>query len=113
MEEPTFNNEGSRRRYLKMADKIETDPALLDIPLDNIARWLAQGISAPHRLEDWRRIIVAARETPAGMAALLALLRDHSEEAQYRKSCSPMVGILTEAESEEATGKWIYAHSSI
>ncbi len=105
-----FTNEASYRRYLKMADKIEADPTLLDIPLDNIARWLAQGISAPQRLEQWRQIILAARETPAGMAALLALMRSNGEEAQYFKSFSPMVGILTRAESREATGKWIYAH---
>ncbi len=98
--ELVFTNEASFRRYLKMADKIEADPALLDIPLANIARWLAQGHSGPHRLEQWRGIILRARETPEGMTALLTLMRDNSEEAQHLKSFSPMVGLLTREERD-------------
>ncbi len=110
MEELIFTNEASYRRYLKMADKIEADPVLLDIPLANVARWLAQDHSAPRRLEQWRGIILAARESPAGMAELLRLMRDNSEEAQHLKSFSPMVGILTKQENREARGNCIYAH---
>lgn len=108
--ELVFTNEASFRRYLKMAEKIEADPALLDIPLANVARWLAQGHSGPHRLEQWRGIILRARETPEGMTELLCLMRDNSEEAQHLKSYSPMVGILTREENREARGDCIYAH---
>ena len=45
-----------------VADKLERDPALLRIPLENIDRWLANGHTAPHRLEQWRRIILRAQE---------------------------------------------------
>lgn len=108
MEELTFSNEASYRRYLKMADKIEADPALLDIPLANVARWLAQDHSAPHRLKQWRGIILKARETPQGMTELLHLMRDNSEEAQHLKSFSPMAGILTREERD--LFKCSYAH---
>jgi hypothetical protein len=37
-----------------VANKIERDPALLRVPLENIDRWLANGHTAPHRLEQWR-----------------------------------------------------------
>jgi len=42
-----------------VADKLEqadgtTREALLRIPLENIDRWLANGHTAPHRLEQWR-----------------------------------------------------------
>jgi hypothetical protein len=100
VEELTFSNEASYRRYLRMADKIEADPALLDIPLDNIARWLARGHWAVHRLEQWRGIILRAREAPEGMTALLQLMRDNNEEAQHLKSFSPMAGILTREERD-------------
>ena len=43
-----------------IADKIEAHPDLLEIPLANIARWLAKDHSAPHRLEQWRQIILEA-----------------------------------------------------
>ena len=49
-----------------VADKIERDPALLRVPLENIDRWLANGHTAPHRLEQWRQIILRAQESPEG-----------------------------------------------
>ena len=52
-----------------VADKLEqaspeTRPALLRIPLDNIDRWIANGHTAPHRLEQWRQILLGAQQTP-------------------------------------------------
>jgi len=48
-----------------IADKYErADPAsreaLLRIPLENIDRWLANRHTAPHRVEQWRQIILRA-----------------------------------------------------
>ena len=93
---------GERRlQYEIIADKIEADPELLDIPLANIERWLRQGHSARHRLEQWRRLIVAAKKSEQGMKKLLALLRDHEEEATHLKSFAPFPGILSIAERRE------------
>ena len=63
-----------------VADKLEqADPAgraaLLRVPLDNIDRWLAHGHSAPHRLEQWRAILVRAQAGSEGFRELLGLLR--------------------------------------
>ena len=49
-----------------VADKLEradaaTRARLLRIPLENINRWLANGHTAPHRLEQWREIILRAQ----------------------------------------------------
>ena len=113
MEEPQpFSNAASYRRFLAMADKIERDPTLLAIPLDNLARWLAHPEPlAPHRLKQWREIILAAQTSPEAMTALLRLLRDNSEEAQHLKSYSPFAGVLTSEERRTATGPCVYAHS--
>jgi hypothetical protein len=46
---------------------------VLDIALANIERWLKQDHSAPHRLKEWRRLIVAAKHSAQGMEKLLAL----------------------------------------
>ncbi len=95
-----FSNETSFARFRAIADKIEADPRLLSIPLANIDRWLAQGQDAPHRLEQWRGIILAARESADGMTALLRLLRDDSEDARHLKSYSPFPGILSREERD-------------
>jgi hypothetical protein len=93
---------GERRlQYEAIADKIEADPELLDIPLANIERWLKQDHSAPHRLKQWRRLIVAAKHSVEGMKKLLALLRDNGEEAMHLKSFAPFPGVLSIAERRE------------
>ena len=91
-------DEVSADRFRLIADKIEADPALLDIPLANIARWLAQGHSARVRLEGWRSMILEARASEQGMAHLLYLLRDQEWESVQWKGYSPFPGILTKDE---------------
>ena len=110
VEEYTFHNPDPYRKFCAVADKIARDPALLEIPLANIARWLAAGNhDCIHRLGQWRELIEAAQRSPEGMAALLALLRDDSEDARFFKGFSPMAGILTKAERRALT-TCVYAH---
>jgi hypothetical protein len=73
-------DEVSAERYRLMADKIEADPTLLEIPLANIARWLGQGHSAVKRLEGWRSMIQEAQTSREGMDKLLFILRDEEWE---------------------------------
>ena len=84
-----------------IAEKIEAHLELLAIPLANIARWLAQGHSAPHRLEQWRQIILDAQATAAGLQRLLSILRDPGEEATHLRSFDQFSGILNSAERKE------------
>jgi len=98
--ELTFSNEASFSRFRAIADKIEADPRLLQIPLENIDRWLANGSDAVRRLEQWRRIVHRAQESTEGMQALLTLLRDDSEEARHLKSYAPFPGVLTSKERQ-------------
>ncbi|MEO8351582.1 MAG: hypothetical protein ABI680_07620 [Chthoniobacteraceae bacterium] len=106
--ELVFSNQASFSRFCAIADKIEADPKLLSIPLTNIDRWLANGQDQPHRLEQWRGIIHAAQASPEGMAELLKLLRDDSEEARHLKSFSPFPGVLTTEERDRLS--CAYAH---
>ena len=53
-----------------IADKIEADPSLLDIPLANIARWLANGHSAVQRLEGGHHVEHAAHADVVGDASV-------------------------------------------
>jgi hypothetical protein len=96
-----------------VADKLErADPAareaLLQVPLDNVARWLANGHTAPHRLERWRQIIERARRSPDGFSELLRLLRDSSEPARRLRDFAPFAGSLTREERRQAEPECAY-----
>lgn len=96
--------------YDVIADKIERAPALLDIPLRNIERWLARDHSAPHRLEQWRAIILEANANADGMSRLLSILRDKSEEAIHLRSFSPFAGVLTTKERRPIIERCAWSH---
>lgn len=93
-----------------VADKLERDRSLLRIPLENIDRWLAQGHTAPHRLEQWRQIILQAQQSEPGFQALLELLRDRGEAAERLKEFAPFAGTLTAAERLAVIRQCVYSH---
>jgi len=98
-----------------VADKLEqADPAsragLLRIPLENIDRWLANGHTAPHRLEQWREILRRAMESAEGFQELLKVLRDPGEEAVHLRSFDPFPGVLTTLERRKILLQCAYAH---
>lgn len=91
----------AHRQFCLIADKIEAAPALLEIPLANIARWLGHGHWAVRELGQWRDWIVAAQQNRAALQRLLDLLRDDSEDARDWKGFSPFPGILTSPERRQ------------
>ena len=96
-----------------VADKLErADPAtrarLLRIPLENIDRWLANGHTAPHRLEQWRGIILRAQQSGEGFEELLGFLRDPGEGAQRLRDFAPFAGVLTREERRQAIPQCAY-----
>lgn len=92
------------------ADKIERDPALLETVLENIDRWLKAGSTGRRQLLEWRGLIVSAQRSPEGLQVLIALLRDDSPEAGYRKEFSPFAGILTTAERRPFIEQCAFTH---
>lgn len=93
-----------------VADKVERDPSLLHIPLENIDRWLANGHTAPHRLEQWRQIILRAQGSGEGLQELLKLLRDQNEPALHLKSFDPFPGVLTTEERRQFVLTCAFVH---
>ena len=88
------------QRFCLIADKIERNPALLRIPLENIQRWLGNGHWAKKELAVWQGWIEEAQAEPSAMVRLLALLRDDSEESRDWKGFSPFPGVLSKEELE-------------
>lgn len=93
-----------------IADKIERDPQLLEIGLANIARWIAKGSDQPHKLEEWRQRILAAQKSEKGMSALVGLLREDSERAEFERNFAPFAGVLTSKEVNSFFDECAYAH---
>lgn len=93
-----------------IADKIARDPALLQVGLDNIARWIANGADQQHRLRQWEGLILAAKSSPAGMDALLAALREDSERAAHLREFAPFAGILSREEMREILIPCAFTH---
>jgi hypothetical protein len=96
-------------RWLFTADKIERDPALLSIPLENIERWMVSGnLGNLDPLRRWRAIIHEAQSSPEGLRKMLDLLRDDSEDARFLKSCSPLPGVLSRQELDQFRCAWVH-----
>ena len=93
-----------------IADKIEREPSLLQVGLDNIARWVANGADQQHRLRQWEEMIRAAQSSPEGMAALLAALREDSERAEHLRDFSPFDGVLTTMERRPFILRCAFTH---
>ena len=95
-----------RQKWRLIADKIERDPELLEIPLENVRRWSASRRDGIDMLEEWRRRIEAAQSDSAAFDRLLALLRSDDEPSLHLKSYSPFPGILTSEEVDRFTCAW-------
>lgn len=95
------------QRWLFLAAKLEKDPSLLKIPLQNIERWKASGrLGDPWALEIWRGLIEQALDSEQGMVKLLTFLTEDGERARQLKSCSPFPGVLTRKERDRFTCAW-------
>ncbi|HEY5793159.1 MAG TPA: hypothetical protein VIS74_07660 [Chthoniobacterales bacterium] len=96
--------------YRLIAQKIRRNPELLDIALANIERWLAKGQDQPHRLREWRDRIREAQADEAGLRALLELLQEDSERADYLRGFAPFAGILSTQERRPFIRECAYVH---
>ncbi len=93
-----------------IADKINKNPALLEIGLQNIDRWIANGASQVHRLEQWRTLILEAKKSKVAMDHLLSILREDSEQASHLRDFAPFSGILSTEERRPFLLECAYTH---
>ena len=76
-----------------IARKIERDPALLNIPRNNLERWSGRWENdAPAWLDEWRQVMARP------WAEIAALITEPSEEAARLRQSSPFAGVLTATE---------------
>lgn len=74
--------------------KIDADPSLVRIGVENLERWLKRTGDRPNRChEEWMYLI---SERP--WSELRAMLLEESDEGQRLRSSAPFAGVLTEEE---------------
>jgi len=93
-------------KWCLIAEKIQQDPALLEIPLMNLQRWSKTRRDGVEILNRWRKLIEAAQTEASRLAQLLELLKADDEESRLLKSYSPFPGILTSEEVDRFTWSW-------
>lgn len=94
-----------------VADKLEGQPALLQIPLENIDRWLTRGaVSNSDAFRRWRDLLERARVTEGGFQRVLEILRSDSEEARRWRDFSPFAGVLSATERRAVIRRCNYSH---
>ncbi len=93
-----------------VADKLQRAPELLQIARDNITRWRAQGQTAPHRLEQWERLLIDAQAGEQGLRRLMNVLLGTEEENERLREFSPFPGVLTREERRQARELCGYRH---
>jgi len=96
--------------YPLIADYVERDPTLLDKALATLDHWLTEGLAPAARLRAWRQILLDAKGSAEGLAALLRLLRDDSEESRRMKDFAPFAGVLPREERRKVFLKCAYDH---
>jgi hypothetical protein len=94
----------------RLAHRVEQEPACLDVVLQTIDRWLADGHSAPHRLTEWRRLILAAQQGPNGMQILLTVMTSDDPADVRLRDFTPFAGILTREERRNTKELCGYRH---
>jgi len=93
-----------------IADRIRSDPSVLDEAIDVLDRWDARQVGPASRRREWRNLLVAAKAGGQGMKELLGILDDTGEEARRLKDFAPFAGILSREERRKAFLQCAYDH---
>ena len=96
--------------YPLIADRVEHDFSILDWALDTLQKWTSQGEIPLLRAAEWRRIIEDAKLGNEGLKALVAILRDESEQGRRLKDFAPFAGVLSREERRAVFLKCAYDH---
>ena len=82
--------------HCKIVQKIERDPALINMARDNLDRWIKNsGSPVPGYLLEWKEIL--SRPWPQVAKLMTAM----NEESTRLRSSSPFAGVLTTEEREQ------------
>jgi hypothetical protein len=94
-----------------VADKLERDRSLLQIPIDNIDRWLNAGTpSTREPFLKWRKLLEQALVDDSRFERVLEILRSEKEEDRWWIDFSPFAGVLSVEERRSIIHQCPYSH---
>jgi len=91
----------SREAHILVATRIEQEPALRQIALENLDRWLSRGSRSQLYFLKWRELLLG------DMAKLLEVMRSDAETSCALRQCTPFAGpaFISQAERMELLNK--------
>ena len=98
LQDPHLFRPDRRQLWNQIALKLEGSRENIQLPLENIERWLQRGRLHPGPLLEWRDRLIKAQISDEAWADFLDFLRADNCDAQPLKSCSPFVGLLSREE---------------
>jgi hypothetical protein len=98
LQDPHLFRPDRRQLWNQIALKLEGSRGSIQLPLENIERWLQRGRLHPGPLLEWRDRLIKAQISDEAWADFLDFLRADNCDAQPLKSCSPFVGLLSREE---------------
>lgn len=96
--------------YPLIADKIEKNPALIDLAMETLAGWQRRSALPPARSAQWRRLLQDAKASRTGQRRMLRLLRSRTGASRRLLDFAPFAGILTREERRQVFLKCVYDH---
>ena len=92
----------SREAHILVAARIERDPALRHIALENLDRWMARGSRSQPYFLKWRELLMG------DLAKLLEVMRSDAETSCALRQCTPFAGpaFISQAERMELLDKY-------
>jgi len=105
LQDPHLFRPDRSRLWNQIANKLESSRESIELPLANIERWLKHGRLHNGPLLDWRDRLTQAQISDEAFNSLIAYLRADNCDAEPLKSCSPFVGLLSQAELDELNYK--------
>jgi len=102
-----LQDETSLAMHARVVEELERDPSLVRIASENIARWSRRNADSPGLMAcyaEWGTILAR------GLAEVVRVLKDKSEEGDRLRQNSPFAGILTPQEvwriKSEVRARW-------
>ncbi|HMR04254.1 MAG TPA: hypothetical protein PKA88_00690 [Polyangiaceae bacterium] len=83
-----FEFQRSLALHQAVAERVRSDPAILDRVREKVDEWVARGGRSTPLLLEWRQVLAGSPEEVA------SFMTEESEKAAWMRSASPFAGVL-------------------
>jgi hypothetical protein len=97
-----FLDEVAAEHFRLIAQRMETEPQIVALALDNIRRWIARDVYHSGELStmnEWRDLLIGSR------SRLRQVMLDQNQDACRLRQSSPFAGVLSAEEREDVLSR--------